>query len=59
MGGSKMKVKELISELEAFDDNEECHGLEVGGGDKVIEVIDIDESGNKVKYPTIIIGERR
>ena len=54
-----MKVKELISELEAFDDNEECHGLEVGGGDKVIEVIDIDESGNKVKYPTIIIGERR
>ena len=53
-----MKVIELIKILKEFDKGENVKGIEVGRSDNVTEVIGIDEKGKKVKYPTIIIGDR-
>lgn len=52
-----MKVKEIMDELSRFAEDEEVHGLDIGGSDKVCAVVDIDDNGNKVSYPTILIGD--
>jgi|TARA_R100000049_G_C1956778_1_gene114085 hypothetical protein len=53
-----MKVEELIKELTKFKQDEEVHGLEMGGGEIVTAIINYDAIGQHTTYPTILIGKR-